>query len=493
MVLHNNFFINNKWTESKKGKKGAALNPATNELLGEISIADEEDVNCAAEIAYESFRDGRWYKKPLLQKSKILHKVGELIEKYSKELAEIETADVGKPIKESKSDISAGAETFHYFADILVDLGGEVIPSSDPEIFDYTIHEPVGVVTGITPWNFPFLIACRKIGTALAAGNSLIVKPSTLAPFSTLRLADILAEAGIPAGIVNIITGYGKQTGKILTKLPQIQGISFTGSTEVGKELIRCCGEDLKEIGLELGGKSPALILPDANLEEALNGVLFGIFLNQGECCCAATRILVHEDIYESFIPNLVEMTKKIRIGLPEKKDTEMGALISKGHTGKVLNYIEDGRQAGAKILCGGNKINEGELEKGNFVECTLFEDVSPDMRIFQEEIFGPVATITKCSTMKEMVSLANNSSYGLAASIWTTDLKSAHQIAMQLEVGTVWFNLHNFVLPMAPYGGYKESGIGRELGKEGVFSLTKTKNVMVSLMKNTFKWYQGG
>ncbi|MFH0795489.1 MAG: aldehyde dehydrogenase family protein [Candidatus Omnitrophota bacterium] len=491
MLLHNNLFIDHKWIESKGGKKGKVLNPATNEVLGEITLADAPDVTLAVETASQAFEKGLWHKKPLLERSAILNRVGDLITKNAEELSQIETADVGKPITESRNiDIPSSADTFHYFANLMSDIGGEVIPSAIPDIMDYTVHEPLGVVAAITPWNFPFLIASRKLASALAAGNSVVIKPSSLAPFSTLRLMDLLTDAGVPEGVVNAITGSGGIIGEALTTLPQVQDISFTGSTEVGKTLMSCCSENLKGVGLELGGKSPALVLPDANLQETLDGILFGIFLNQGECCCAATRILVHKDIYDRFVPELVSATKALRVGLPREEKTQMGPLVSQEHLETVLNYIEDGKKAGARLLCGGNRLKKGVLNKGNFVSPAIFAEVSRDMRIFQEEIFGPVAVVTKCSGIEEMVALANDSIYGLAASIWTNNLKEGHRIASRLKSGTVWMNLHNFVMPMGPYGGYKMSGLGRELGREGVLALMQTKNVMVNLMEKPFKWY---
>jgi acyl-CoA reductase-like NAD-dependent aldehyde dehydrogenase len=491
MILHDKLFIGGKWVASKKAAREVVLNPATNKPLGEITMATAKDVGLAVEAASKAFRQGAWHRKPLMERSAILHRIGDLIAKNADELAQIETADVGKPIKESRYiDVASGADTFHYFADLMVDIGGEVIPSAIPDIMDYTIHEPLGVVAAIIPWNFPFLIGCRKLASALAAGNVVVIKPASLAPYSILRLADLMTEAGVPEGALGVVTGRGGTVGDALVALPQVNEISFTGSTSVGRTLMSCCSEKLKGVGLELGGKSPALILADADMDETLPGVLFGIFLNQGECCCAATRILVHKDIYDRFVPRLVEATRNLKVGLPDKDDTQMGALISADHMKTVTDYIADGKKAGAKVLCGGEMLARKDLAAGNFIAPAIFADVTRDMRIFQEEIFGPVATVTRCSSVDEMVTLANDSCYGLAASVWTTNLKAGHRIAAQLEAGTVWMNLHNFVLPMGPYGGYKLSGLGRELGRQGLLALTQTKNVMVSLMESPFKWY---
>lgn len=491
MILHDKLFIDNSWVETENGGKTDVFNPADNAVIGQISLASEKDVVIAIDVAQRSFSEGRWHKKPLLERSSILHRIGDLIDKNKEEFAQIETLNVGKPITESRYiDVPSSSDTFHYFADILTSMESEVIPSSIPGILDYTIYEPMGVVGAIIPWNFPLLIASRKIASALAAGNCIVMKPSTTAPFSTLRLADILKEAGVPEGVVNVITGSGEMVGGMLTKLPSVKDITFTGSTVVGQKLLSCCAETIKGVGLELGGKSPALVLADADIEETLAGILFGIYLNQGECCCAATRILVDNKIYDRFIPLLVRHSKALRVGIPQDEKTQMGPLINKEHLKKVLGYIEKGKKEGAKILCGGIKSTGNKLDTGNFLAPTLFADVTSDMSIFQEEIFGPVATITRCEDIEQMILLANNSRYGLAASIWTTNLKSGHNVAQRLQAGTIWLNLHNFVLPMAPYGGYKASGLGRELGKLGVRSLMQTKNIMINLMEKPFKWY---
>jgi acyl-CoA reductase-like NAD-dependent aldehyde dehydrogenase len=386
--------------------------------------------------------------------------------------------------------VAGAAATLHYFADIAVDIGGEVIPAPYSDVMDYTIHEPIGVVGAIIPWNFPILTAARKLGSALAAGNTVVIKPSSWAPLSTLLLAECLQEAGLPDGVVNVIPSAGEDVQAVFTKAGPIEEVSFTGSTKVGGILYGACTSALKGCTLELGGKSPGLVLPDCNMDETVAGTLFGVYLNQGECCCALTRLIVHEDVYDEFTERFIEGSKAIKIGMPRDEDCRLGPMIHPDHLKSVMNYIEAGKKEGAKLLCGGNTLTAGDFGKGNFMEPTVLGNVKSSMKVWQEEIFGPVVVVAKAGSLDEMVEMANDSSYGLAASVWTTDLKTAHTIAPKIEAGTVWFNLHNFVFPCGPYGGYKSSGLGRELGREGVMALTRTKNVMVSLFPGGFKWY---
>ncbi len=489
MQIQRKLFIEGEWVDSSEGKSFEVLNPATNEVITTVQRASKKDIQKAIDSAKKAFNV--WGKMNPFERSKYLHRVGEVIEKNLEFIAGVETDDVGKPIYESRNiDIASSAQTFHYFADISVEVMGEVMPSPFNEVLDYTVHEPVGVIGAIIPWNFPFLIGARKIASALAAGNSVVIKPATWAPLSTLLFGEIFKEAGMPEGVLNIIPASGSDVGEVFSKSEDLGEISFTGSTEVGTKLLGSCSCSLKGCTLELGGKSPAVVLPDCNLEETVEGILFGVYLNQGECCCAATRIIVHDDIYDEFLAEFIEGTSRIRIGLPRNEDTRLGAIVHREHLNTIMEYIDSGKKEGATLVYGGNILDKGELSRGNFVEPTIFVDVKPSMKIWKEEIFGPVIVICKAKDTDEMVNLANDTKYGLAASIWTTNLKKAHILAAKIEAGTVWLNLHNFVFPSAPYGGYKASGIGRELGKEGVLALTRTKNIMVNLFEETFKWY---
>lgn len=491
MEIRNQLLINGQWVDARDGGVFSVIDPADMSVITECAAAQAADVDAAVAAAKECFESEAWCGKNIMGRSAILHKAAALITENAEFLAQLETRDVGKPIFESRGiDIASGAATVEYFADMTVDIGGEVIPAVYDDVLDYTVREPLGVVAAIIPWNFPFLIACRKIASALAAGNTVIVKPSSWAPLSTLALGDLFMQSGLPPGALNIVTGSGAVAGEALSRHPDVHEVSFTGSTEVGRSIMSSCVAGLKGCGLELGGKSPALVLPDCDMDETIAGTLFGAYLNQGECCCAATRMLVHEAVYDEFVAKFVAGSEAIRCGLPLDEDTRMGAMVHPDHTATVLDYIAQGVAAGQKLACGGKQLTDPPFDKGTFLPPTVFVDVCPDCVISQEEIFGPVVVITKVRNEDEMVHLANATCYGLAASIWTTNLKAGHRIARELKAGTVWMNLHNFVFPMSPYGGYKDSGIGRELGREGILALTQTKNVMVSLFDGGFVWY---
>jgi len=352
------------------------------------------------------------------------------------------------------------------------------------------VREPLGVVGAIIPWNFPFLIASRKIGSALAAGNTMVIKPASWAPLTTIMFGELFNEAGVPGGALNVVPAGGADAGRVFTESPNVEEITFTGSTEVGRGLYGECAPHLKGCTLELGGKGPGLVLPDCDMDETVAGTLFGAYLNQGECCCALTRLIVHESVYDEFMEKFIAGSKAIKIGMPRAEDTRMGPLVHADHLKTVMDYVESGKKEGATVACGGNLLRKGECAKGNFMETTVFTDVTPSMRIWKEEIFGPVVVAVKAKDLDEMVRLANDTDYGLAASVWTTNLRTAHSLVPRINAGTVWFNLHNFVFPSAPYPGYKASGLGFELGKEGVLALTKMKNVMVSLFPEGFRWY---
>lgn len=490
MEIKNQLFIGGKWCNSSSGATFDVLNPATNEVITKVQKATQEDIQRAVESAHKAFKDV-WRQTNPFVRSAILHKAAEVVEKNADFLAQVETDDVGKPIFESVNiDVASAAVTLHYFGDIAVDIGGEVIPAPYNEVIDYTVREPLGVVGAIIPWNFPFLIAARKLGSALAAGNTVVIKPSSLAPLSTLLLGACFQEAGLPEGVINVVTAAGPDVEEVFTKAGPLEEITFTGSTEIGTKLYGSCTRELKGCTLELGGKSPALVLPDCDMDETIAGTLFGAYLSQGECCCAATRMIVHEDVYDEYVKKFVAGAKAIKVGMPREEDCRMGALIHPDHFRVVMDYVESGKKQGARLLCGGNRLTDGKLAKGNFMAPTVFADVTSKMKIWQEEIFGPVIVIAKAKSVDEMVEMANDTKYGLAASIWTTNLKQAHSLVSRIDAGTVWFNLHNFVFPCGPYGGYKSSGVGNELGREGVLALTRTKNVMISLFEGGFKWY---
>lgn len=484
-------FIDGKWVDSSSRKTLSVVDPSTNTEITRVPAGTAEDVAKAAAAAQRCFESGAWSRLTILQRSEILNRAGFLIRERVKELAELESRDVGKPLCETINfDVPGGGQTFNYFAGMAVDLCGDVIPAPVNEALNYTLREPIGVVGTIIPWNFPFLVACRKLASALAAGNCVVIKPATWAPLSTLALADILDEAGVPPGAVNVVTGTGSAAGAAMVGNPTIHDISFTGSTEVGKTVMEGCVGRLKRCGLELGGKSPAVILPDCDMDETIAGTLFGAYLAQGECCCAATRMLAHEAVYDEFVERFVAGAQAIRVGLPLAEGAQHSALIHKDHLAAVMKYVELGRKSSARLACGGSVLTEPPFDKGNFLPPTVFVDVDPNSIISREEIFGPVVVISKARDEADLIRMANDTNYGLAASIWTTNLKAGHRMAAKIQAGTVWMNLHNFVFATGPYGGYKDSGIGRELGREGLLAMTQTKSVMLSLYESGFKWY---
>jgi len=490
MKMRNQLFIGGEWVDATSKATIKVINPATGAKLADVQKASKKDIAAAIAAARKAF-DGTWGAMNPAERSAWLHKVGDAILKNQEFLAQVEADDVGKPIFESRNiDVASGAATFHYFANICPEVMGEVQPSPFNQVFDYTIREPIGVVGAIIPWNFPFLIACRKIATALAAGNTIVIKPSSWAPLSTLLLGEVFQEVGMPAGVLNIVPAAGADAGQVFTESDVVGDVTFTGSTEIGTRLYSACAPRLKGCTLELGGKSPALVLADCDMDETVAGTLFGVYLNQGECCCGLTRLIVHRDVYDDFVAKFVAGSKAIRVGLPRNEDTRMGPLVHPDHLKTVMGYVDSGRKEGATLLCGGNVLKSGELAKGNFMEPTVFADVTPKMKVWREEIFGPVVVIARASSVEQAVEMANDTHYGLAASVWTKDLKTAHTIAPRIRAGTVWFNLHNFVFPSAPYGGLGASGVGSELGKQGLLAMTRTKNVMVSLFPGGFKWY---
>ena len=482
-------FINGQKCQASDGATLEVLNPATNELLAQVPAGTAEDVQQAVGAATEAHESGEWRSMPAADRGSVLLKAAEIITSRADEFARMETMDVGKPIIESEAfDIPMAAEHLTYYGRLVVDLLGETIPAM-PGVLDYTLREPMGVIGGIIPWNFPCVLACRKLGPALAAGNCVVIKPATWAPLTTLMLADVFQEAGLPSGVLNIVSGSGETVGAALTDHPAVRKVSFTGSTEVGCTIMRRASDEAKCVSLEMGGKSPAVVLADADIDGAVEGITFGAFLAQGECCCAATRVCIDASVHDEFVEKFVAKTKAIQVGDPLDPDTKMGPLVHREHWQSVSDYIKKGVDEGATILCGGPDKPTG-LEAGNYLSPTIFANVTPDMTIYREEIFGPVITITAFEGIDALAQAANDTDYGLAASIWTQDLRDAHNLAAQIAAGTIWLNVHNFVFSQAPYGGYKQSGIGRELGREGLLAYTETKNVIAWLADEPFAWY---
>lgn len=480
-------FINGEFRETQNNQN--IINPSNGEVIATVSVAGKKEIDEAIISARNSFDNGPWRKLPLDERKKYILKISAGILEKAQELATLESLNSGKPLKETTfMDIPSAAATFDYFANNLERLLKEEtiqiqsqIASAEADL----LREPWGVSVLIVPWNYPFLIASWKLAQALAAGNSVILKPSSLTPLSVLELAKIIKDAGLPKGVVNIINASGDAVGEILCSSSSVDMISFTGSNAVGKKILEYTSKSVKKVTMELGGKSAAVVLDDADPELAVNGLLCGIFLNQGQMCTAMSRILVHEKIYDNFINDFISKAKRIKIGDPLNFETQIGPLISEDQRKKVLGYIEQGKKEGAELLCGGNIPEEVDLKKGFFFEPTVFGAISSQMKIFQEEIFGPVACVAKFSSLDEAVSLANNSNFGLAASVWSKDSEKAKSLAENINAGTVWINTYGMFFDELPYGGFKQSGFGKELGKDGFLEYTRLKNVLTDKTEN--------
>ncbi len=471
--------INGKWVGAKSGKTFETLNPANEEVLALVAEGDKADVDEAVKVARKAYEDGPWASARPHDRTKVLLKIADLIDKHAEELAELETLDNGKPLFESKNiDIPGAAETFRYYAGFATKIYGETNPS-DPSMFNYTLREPVGVCGQIIPWNFPLLMASWKIAPALACGNVVILKPAEQTPLTALRLGELILESGLPDGVVQIITGFGPGAGSSLAEHPDVDKVAFTGSTEVGKLILKASTGNLKRVSLELGGKSPNIIFPDADMQQAVFGSSLGIFLNQGQVCCAGSRVFVQEQVYEQFTDSMSQFAQSLTLGNPLEASTRMGPLVSKEQHDRVKGYLKVGKEEGAKAKIGGEP---GKQERGYFIEPTVFTGVNNQMKIAREEIFGPVASAIPFKDENDAVFQGNDTTYGLAAAVWTKDISRAHTVARKLKAGTVWINTYGMIDPMSPFGGYKQSGFGRELGKYAIDLYTQIKSIYLKL-----------
>lgn len=482
-LKRNHLFYNGALQKATSGKTFPNINPATNKKINDIGQASSNDVEKVIQSAKEGF--AIWSKMTGTERGRILRKASDLLRKYNSALAEIEVMDTGKPLSEAISvDILSGADAIEYYAGIAPTIHGEHYDFGSS--FSYTRREPLGICAGIGAWNYPIQIACWKSAPALATGNCMIFKPAELTPQSTVCLAEIYKEAGLPDGVFNVVQGDA-EVGKMLTAHPDIRKVSLTGEVETGKKVMAAAAGTLKHITLELGGKSPLIICEDANIEEAVQGALLANFYTQGEICSNGTRVYVAESIKEKFIEELIEKTKKLVIGDPLEMKTQVGALISKEHLDKVMGYIEIGKKEGAKLLIGGKRFKshkQSEFNEGFFVEPTIFETDNEDSRIAKEEIFGPVMTILPFKTEEEVIKKANNTIYGLAAGVFTNDLQRAHRMVDQLEAGMCWINNYNITPVEVPFGPYKQSGIGKENGLATIEAYTQLKTVYVEMNK---------
>jgi len=472
--------IDGQWVEGSKTFD--SINPATEEVLTKVVEASAADVDRAVAAARRTYEDrnGPWRKLSASERGRLLWKLSDLIEKNIDEMAELETLDNGKPIFESRYvDMPMVIDVLRYYAGLATKIHGETVNTIETA-FTYTLREPVGVVGLIVPWNFPLLLASWKLGPALACGNTVVLKPAEQTPLTTLKLGELTLEAGFPPGVINILTG-GPETGKAIVAHPGIDKIAFTGSTAVGKEIMRGAADTLKRVTLELGGKSPNIVFSDADVDGAIKGAINGIFYGKGEVCNAGSRLFLESKLRDEFTEKLVARASKMRPADPLDPKSRLGAIVSKEQMKTVLSFIDAGKKDGAKLVAGGNRVSVNG-DKGYFIEPTIFGDVKNDMRIAQEEIFGPVLSVLTFDDIDEVVERANNNPYGLAAAVWTRDVKKAHTVSRRLKAGTVWINTYGLMDAALPFGGYKSSGFGRELGAHAMEYYTELKKVWLNM-----------
>lgn len=476
-------FISGRHVDGQASSSIEIRNPATGALLTSVPDASVEDVNRAVAAARESFENEAWRGKDPSAKERILHRVADLIEQHKEELAAILSLENGKTFREAlRGDVNPGIDSFRYYAGWVRRIYGETIPVDGP-FLNYTLHEPVGVVGAIVPWNYPICIATWKLAPALACGCSVVLKPSELTPLTALKLAELCSEAGIPDGVVNVITGYGSTTGEAMARHMDIDKISFTGSIRTARELLKASAEtNLKRLSLELGGKNPNIIFPDCDLAQAVDAAFWGIYANKGEVCSAGSRLLVHTDVHDRFLELLTQRAKAMKVGDPFDVSSEMGSQISAQQLNRILGYVKNGCEEGAQLSCGGQRDTEGEKANGFFVQPTIFTNVQPQMKIAQEEIFGPVLATLCFKDEDEAVRIANGTIYGLVSAVWTSDIRLAHRMAARIKAGSVWINTYNGFDSGSPFGGYKQSGFGRDLGAYALEQYTNIKSVWVGL-----------
>ncbi|MBI4042588.1 MAG: aldehyde dehydrogenase family protein [Deltaproteobacteria bacterium] len=481
VVKPGKLFINGKFVNALSGKTFETINPATTEPLTTVAEGDAADIDLAVKAARKAFDEGPWPRMNARERGKIVSRIGDLIAEHAEEFALLDSLDNGKPLNETRNvDVPLSVEVFHYYGGWADKIVGETIPVNGP-FLNYTLREPVGVVGQIIPWNFPLLMAGWKLAPALACGNTVVLKPAEQTPLSALRLAELCLEAGLPEGVLNVVPGFGPTAGAALAGHREVDKVAFTGEYLTGQEVMKAAAKNLKRISLELGGKSPNIVFDDVDLDAAVKGAMRGIFFNQGEVCCAGSRLFLSEKIYDEFVGKLVDEAKRLKVGDPLDPSTQMGAQVSQDQLNRITGYIEKGKKSGARLECGGERAEVPGL-KGYFVKPTVFSGVKNEMTIAQEEIFGPVVAALPFEDLDDLAKRANDSIFGLAAAVWTSDIKKAHSLARKLRAGTIWINCYNMFDAASPFGGFKMSGFGRELGAHALELYTEVKSVWVAL-----------
>ncbi|HMO15437.1 MAG TPA: aldehyde dehydrogenase family protein [Pirellulaceae bacterium] len=471
-------FINGEWISAASGKTFPTVNPATEEVIAEVAEGDKADIDRAVKAARNAFESGPWRRMNARERGRLMYKLADKLEEHLDELAALESLDNGKPIRDARAaDLPLTIDCIRYYAGFADKIHGDTIPING-NYFTYTRKEPVGVVGQIIPWNFPMLMTAWKWGPALAAGCTIVMKPAEQTPLTCLRMASLAQEVGIPDGVINVVPGFGPTAGAALVKHPFVEKIAFTGEDATAKIIMKEAADSLKRLTFELGGKSPNVIYADCDIEAAAKGAHFGLYFNQGQCCCAGSRVFVEEKIHDEFVDRIIKLNAKRKLGNPLDPSTEQGPQVDQNQFDKIMGFIERGQNQGANLVCGGNRFGD----QGYFIEPTVFDDVQDEMDIARLEIFGPVMSILKFKDTNELIERANNTHFGLAAAVWTKDITKAHRIAAELRAGTVWVNCYDVFDAAAPFGGFKQSGHGRELGAEGLKPYLETKTVTVAL-----------